>query len=149
MNSSNVKVCALHASQALRISKFWTSNSWPQNFLRCSGVQSSFNLLGKGFSEIHASTSSRMEEIRNTLLTYEISNISNIDESGIFYHIRPSRTYLSLKEVRREIRSTMMLRHKNRVTVVLCMNGDGSHTIPVTFVEHYKSPIALKQSQFA
>ena len=92
VTSSHVKACALRAAQALGISNFRPSNGWLQKFLRPSGVQSSFKLHGKGSSELPASTSSRMEEICNTLSTYEISNIYNMDESGLFYRIGPFRT---------------------------------------------------------
>ena len=60
----------------------------------------------------------------------------------------PSRTYPSAEEIRQEIRDTTIQRRKNRVTVVLIVNADRSHAIPVTFIRHSKTPPAVKRTQF-
>ena len=41
-----------------------------------------------------------------------------------------------------------ILRHKNHDTIVLCVNADTSHAIPVTLTGHAKNHTCLKQPRF-
>ena len=54
-----------------------------------------------------------------------------MDESGLFYRALPTRTYVSSEEGdRTRIRGSKTLRAKDRVTLILCVNADGSCKIP-------------------
>ncbi len=147
--SCHIKSCASKAAQRAEITGFKASNGWMQNFLRRTPVQPSFKLHGKRNSELPATAEEKMKQIRQTLANYDISNIYNMDESGLFYRMGPSRSYLDGNEDRRETRGTSMQKHKKRVTIVLCVNADGSHNFPVQYIGHSAKPTALKDPRFS
>ena len=47
------------------------------------------------------------------------------------------------------IRGTLLQKHKNRVTMVLCINGDGTHSVPVHCIGKSALPAALKDPTFS
>ena len=44
-------------------------------------------------------------------------------------------TYLTRDEDRSTTRGTEMQKHKSRVSIVMCVNADGSHVLPVSYIE--------------
>ena len=55
-------------------------------------------------------------------------------ESGLFYKIGPRRSYLGPTQNSRTVRGTDLKSNKARVSIFLCVNGDGSHLVPVQFI---------------
>ena len=58
----------------------------------------------------------------------------------------PSRTYLTAGECRASTRGTEMQKHKQRVTIVMCINADGSHAFPVYYIRKAEIPMCLQLS---
>ena len=129
VTSGLVKFCARKSAVNNGIHDFSASNGWLGNFVRRSSIQPSFKFLGKVHSELPPTTAARMREICNTVSKYSPANVYNVDESGLFYRMGLSRTYLLAEENRAETRVTSMQNHKNCITIVLCVNADGSHKI--------------------
>ena len=68
-----------------------------------------------------------------------------MDESELFYRALPTRTYVSSEEGdRTRIRGSKTLRAKDRVTLILCVNADGSCKIPP--VGSAKNPHCFRDS---
>ena len=91
-------------------------------------------LRGKGRSFVPMDHTIRMEEIRSTFGNYSMKMVYNMDETGLFYRMCPNRTYLFALEDRSTTRGTELQKHKSRVTAVLCVNTDGSHTLPPRYI---------------
>ena len=72
----------------------------------------------------------RMEQILDIDKHYHVSNIFNIDESGLSYPMSLHRTYLSGSDQRDTVHGTEFGKHKERVTIFLTCNVDGSHVLP-------------------
>ena len=90
-----------------------------------------------------------MTEIRSIAQGYPLRNIYNMDESGLFYRMCPRMSYLSPDEKRKEVRGTELQRHKSRLTIVLCVYGDGSHPVPVKYIGSASHPRCFRDSRFA
>lgn len=146
VSSCLIKMCALLAERKNNI-QFTASNGWLQKFIRRSTIQPSLKLHGKGGAPVAAGTELRMIEIRQILSTYQVNCIYNMDESGLFYRIGPSRTYLSANESRNDARGTELQKSKHRVTTVLCVNGDGCSAMPVHYIGKSARPMCLRESQ--
>lgn len=70
---------------------------------------------------------------------YEPKNIFNCDETGLFYHLLPSRT-LSVKGEP----CYGAKKSKERLTILLCTNSDGSEKLTPFVVGKYKNPRCFK-----
>ena len=101
-------------------------------------------LHGKGGTALPPSTEDRMAIIRDIASTYEAQNIYYMEESGLLYRMGPNRTYLTAVECRASTRGTEMLKHEQRVTVVMCINAYGSHAFPVHYTGKAETPICLR-----
>ena len=111
MTSYHIKARALRAASILKTSGFRASNGWLQNFIRRSAIQRSFKLHGKGVLDLPTDAKFRIQEIRDISSDYELENICNMDESGLFYRIGPRQSYLTTTENRRETRGTELQKH--------------------------------------
>ncbi len=60
----------------------------------------------------------------------------------------PRYSYLSPAETRKTVRGTELQKQKARITVVLCVNADGSHNIPVRYIGHSSKPRCLSDERF-
>ena len=73
--------------------------------------------------------------------------VYNVDESGLFYRMGPSR--LARNENRKETHGTEFLKHKMRVTIVICVNADGSHVFPAYYIGKPDRPVCLRDPKFS
>ncbi len=60
----------------------------------------------------------------------------------------PRNSYSSPSETRRTVRATELLKEKARITVVFCVNADGSQNIPVRYIGHSCKPRCLSDERF-
>ena len=88
-----------------------------------------------------------MAVIREIKSTYEAQDIYNMDESGLLYRMGPSRTYPTVVECRAYTCGTEMQKHKQRITVVICINADDSHAFPVRYIGKAETPMCLRLPQ--
>ncbi len=89
-----------------------------------------------------------MRETRAIAQSNRLQHIYNVDEYGLFYTLGPMLSYLPPTENRQNVFGTDLQRNKDRITIVLCVNGDGSHTIPVSYVGHVAGPRCFRDSRF-
>lgn len=78
-----------------------------------------------------------MRKIRNIAHTYDTKDICNMDETGLYWKMMPSRG-LSLQSISR------VQKDKIRITAAFCVIGDGTNHFPIWFVGRYGTPRALR-----
>ena len=61
----------------------------------------------------------------------------------------PRRSYLAHTESSRTVRGTDLQRNKARISTVLCLNGDGSHFVPVQYIGHSANPPCFRDNRFS
>ena len=122
------------AARNLGITTFKASAGWMMRFLRRSSVQPSFRLRGKGDSFLPVVHAEYISSLQETRAQYSARNIYNMDESGLFYRMGPRKTNLTGCENPRETRGTSLIKHKNRITIVLACNADVSHILPPRYI---------------
>ena len=71
-----------------------------------------------------------------------------MDESGSFFRRGPNRSYLSAFESRSQVRGTEFGNYKDRVTILLSCNADGSHGKPVTYIGSAKNPSYFRSNRY-
>ena len=112
-------------------------------------MQPSLKLHGKAGSSLPVPTADRMVEIRDVLSQYDPKNIYNIDESALFCRLGPSRTYLTVNGSRRDKRGTESQKQKNRISIVMRVNCDGCHILPVCYIGTATNPHCFRDPRFA
>ena len=135
-------------AETRNILNFNASRGWVEKFLRRSPVQPSFRLRGKGDVTLPTDHAERMREIREITSQYCLKNIWNMDESGLFFLNGPRRSYLTNNENRSETRGAGLQTYKQRVSIVMAVNADGSHSFPVHFIGQSTNPICFLQQRF-
>ena len=70
-----------------------------------------------------------------------------MDETGLLYRALPTMRYISLEEgSRKNIRGTKVLRAKDRVTLVLCVNATGTCKVAPLIVGTSKNPHCFRDA---
>lgn len=120
----------------LGISNFKASNGWLTKFKNRNNYKSYF-LSG----EIGALKSNDVEQerlsLREKLEKYKRNDIYNLDETGLFYRYPPKRTISN-----KPVKGTKI--SKERVTVLLCVNADGSDKRKALVIGKYLNPRCFK-----
>ena len=140
---------AMIAAKNQGIVGFQASNGYVQKFLRRTRVHKSIRLHGRGGSALPGNHTQRMAEIQDIASQYSLSNIYNMDESGLMYRMGPRRSYLSGNENPSTTRGTDLQKYKARITIVLCVNADGSHSVPVRYIGNSAEPRCLRDLRFS
>ena len=139
---------ALPAAVTRGITTFKASNGYIEKFMKRAGIDSSVRLHGRGVSTIPSGHEERMNQIHDTCSLYPLRNICNMDESGLFYRLCPRMSYLSSSEIRLDVRGTDLQRNKNRITIVMAVNADGLHILPVWYIGHTNNPKCFRDSRY-
>ena len=108
-----------------------------------------FKLRGKGDTALPQGYEARMKQIQEIADTYEVRNIHNVDESGLFFRMALSRTYLAGTDKRTNARGTELQKHKTSISMVFCFNADGSHKLPMRYIGVSKKPVCFRDSRFS
>ena len=139
---------ALATAITKSITNFKASNGYIENFMRRAGIQSSVRLLGRGVSTIPNGHGERMNQIQEICSMYPLRNIYNMDESGLLFRLCPRISHLSSSENRRHVRGTDLQRNKDRITIVLFVNADGTQILPVWYIGHAANPRCFRDSRY-
>lgn len=79
------------------------------------------------------------ESLSDRIAGYEEKNIFNCDETGLFYHLLPTRTLEMKGEPCHGVKKS-----KDRLTLLLCTNSDGSEKLTPFVIGKYKKPRCFK-----
>jgi hypothetical protein len=104
----------------LNIHNFSASNGWVSRFKDRHGLVFK-KLVGESAEVSAESTDAWLESLSSLLEGYEPRDVYNADETGLFFNVLPDRTLAYKGE------SCHGGKHsKDRLTVLLCVNSDGS-----------------------
>jgi hypothetical protein len=74
-----------------------------------------------------------MEEIKTIVSEYNVSDVFNMDEIGLFYRLEPNRTLATKRLFGKK-------KQKERITVALTANADRSMILPPLVINQYLKP---------
>lgn len=126
---------------SLGISAFCASNGFLKNWARRHNLVN-VALLGSGASANVQEAAARMADIRRQLAGVDPDLIYNVDETGLLYRCLPSRSYVPSAD-RRQARGSKVMHSKDRVTLTLCCNANGSHKLPITMIGKAVQPLCF------
>ena len=137
-----IKARALHEAKSLNIPNFKASDGWFWRWRWRFNVGNSVRLCGEAGDVNLEEATKEIDKLKQSILAegYEMCNIFNMDETGLFYRAIPSRTYLLDGESKKNARGTKQMKAKDRLTVILCVNATGTCKISPTVIGTAKRP---------
>jgi hypothetical protein len=114
------------------------SNGWLDRFKRRYNIKE-YKQHGEGASaEVNTlSAIQQMDNLRLECSNYRPCDIFNMDETGLFWKLQPDRS-LATKQTSGGKKS------KDRITIALCANGDGSEKLNPWIIGRSKNPRCFK-----
>ena len=107
------------------------SNGWLESFYSRHGFKT-HNLHGEAASVPVVNTED-LDKIKSKINEYGLRNVYNMDETGLFYCMAPSKTISQ-----RQIEGSK--KDKTRLTVAFTCNADGSDKLEPLFLGHSERP---------
>lgn len=105
--------------------KFSASNGWLDKFIKRHDV-SSKTLSGEGASVNQNTVDGWYKQMDEICQGYDLKDIFNIDETGLFYESKPKRSYVELNDPCLNVKES-----KKRLTICLFTNALGSKEHPI------------------
>ena len=113
-----VAAASATAAEKGRLEAFNVSGKWVRNLVLRNELVSKV-LHGEAGSVDADATAEGLRKVREACQEYELANIFNVDETGIFYKLLPNRTHLSQAENRKTARGTKGMKAKYRVSAYM------------------------------
>ena len=108
------------------------SRGWLCNFKKRRGIKLR-ERHGESASVCAESVESGRDKLKELLKDYQLKDIYNMDETGLFFRLEPNKT-LASKTVKGTKKS------KDRISVGLCANADGTDKLPPVVICKAKKP---------
>ena len=108
------------------------SAGWLQKFKERNGIRLQ-KLHGESSSVDPATIADALPLLKSKCETYPLERIYNMDETGLFYRLEPDRTLATKRLAGRK-------KNKERLTVALCANADGSHKLDPLIIGKFAKP---------
>ena len=115
---------------------FQFSDGWLTGFKKRFGIQE-YHTVGESGSVDQESLESEIPKLREALDRYEWKDIYNMDETGLFYRMQPDSVSATKQLEGRK-------KDKEKMTIALCTNGDGSDMLPLLVIGKYENPRCFK-----
>jgi hypothetical protein len=139
VDGTHLKEKALHIANCLGLDNFCASNGWIDRFKRRHNI--TYKVLSGESKSVDQKT---VEQWKNEILLqkirgYDLCDIYNADETGLFFNLQPSHTL--------DFRGNPChggTKSKQRVTVLLACNADGTDKLPPMVIGKYKNPRCFK-----
>ncbi|CAB5357732.1 unnamed protein product [Rhizophagus irregularis] len=112
------------------------SSGWLQKFKDCNGIRQR-KLEGEASSADEAAIAIALPLLRERCSNYPLKRIYNMDETGLFYRLEPDRTLATKRLAGRKV-------NKERLSVALCANADGSHKFKPLIIGKFERPRCFK-----
>lgn len=136
----------LSEKQRNNMEEFTASQKWVKNFVRRNGLKSK-TLHGEAGSVNPEEIEAGMQAVRDACKSYEIGNIFNVDETGLFFKLLPKRTYLASSENRKTARGTKDMKAKDLLSAYMCTNATGSGKVPTAIIGKSKNPRCFRRKK--
>ncbi|XP_022852907.1 CENP-B homolog protein 2-like [Olea europaea var. sylvestris] len=107
--------------------EFSFSSGWLERFKARYGIKS-YLRFGESGSVIMENIENALPGIRSKLDQFQLKDIYNMDETILFYRLEADHS-LATKQLERRKKD------KERITVVVCCNGDGSDKVPLWIID--------------
>ena len=136
------KARALAVSQNIPEGDFVGSNGWYHRFRKRWDIGATF-LYGEG-GEVDKDDPVLLEKLRQLetmIKKYDNDNIYNMDETGLFYRLIPRYTLLMPTEDIKTVRGQKT--KKDRITLTVCCNANGTHNIPLQIIGKSEKPACI------
>ena len=130
------KARSLRADLKIEPSQCKLSNGWLHSFKKRNGLRS-HGLHGEGGSVDEHAKELAQVELQELIDSYEPRNVFNFDETALFYRLPPNRTLASVKKNGKK-------KDKERLTLGLCCNLDGTEKIKPLVIGKSKKPRCFK-----
>ena len=137
----------LGVAERVEMQEFAALLHWNHNMIMCNGLRH-VRLWGEARSVDNAAITQEIENPRDKFAYYELKLIFKMDEMGLFFKMLPQTTYVSSKEDCATTRGTKGMRSKDRLTVLVCSNSDGSLKVPLAIVGNSKNPRCFRMEKF-
>jgi len=121
--------------------KFIASKGWIARFKERYGIRQ-LKVSGEKLSSDSTAVMPFLQKFAEKMneLSLLPSQVYNADESALFWKLLPDHTLVHVKETSAPGRKTS----KERVTFLICANGDGSHKLKMMVIGKAKNPRAFK-----
>lgn len=128
----------LDEKEIAALNAFKASESWASKFARKSGWRS-IALHGEAGSVDIKSVQPAITKLRDKIKEYDPDHVYNMDETGLFFKVLPNRSYVKKSEIK-SARGTKLMKAKDRVTLYITTNGDGTDKVPLSMIGKAASP---------
>ena len=108
------------------------SSGWLHRFKKRNGIQVQ-KLQGEASSADLNAITEALPLLKNMCSNYPPERIYNMDETGLFYRLEPDRTLATQRLSGRK-------KDKERLSIALCANSDGSHKLDPLIIGKFKKP---------
>ncbi|XP_055800343.1 CENP-B homolog protein 1-like [Solanum dulcamara] len=108
-------------------SEFSFSSGWLERFKSRYEIKS-YKRFEKSGSIIMENIKNELPSIQSKLDQFELKDIYNMDETGLFYRLEADHSLATKQFEGRK-------KDKERITLALCCNGDGSGKVPLWIIE--------------
>jgi hypothetical protein len=108
------------------------SAGWLHRFKKRNGIQEQ-KLQGEASSADLNAIIEALPLLKNKCDSYPLERIYNMDETGLFYRLEPDRTLATQRLSGRK-------KNKERLSIALCANSDGSHKLKPLIIGKSKKP---------
>ncbi|XP_051171030.1 jerky protein homolog-like [Leptopilina boulardi] len=121
--------------------EFKASKGWLTNFKNRYNIRS-ITMQGEQLSADFESSVEFVDDLALVMREekFELHQVYNADETGLFWKMMPRATFVTEYENKAEGSKIS----KERVTVMVCANADGSHKIPLFVIGKSKKPRCFK-----
>ncbi len=115
---------------------FSFSSGWLERFKSRYGIKS-YRRFGESGSVSMENIENELPRIRSKLDQFQLRDIYNMDETGLFYRLEADHS-LATKQLEGRKKD------KERITLALCCNGDGSDKVPLWIIGKFANPRCFK-----
>lgn len=112
------------------------SQGWLEKFKLRHGIKS-YRRFGESGSVDTHDMEKKLESIREKIDQFPMKDVFNMDETGLFYRLQADHS-LATKQLEGRKQD------KERLTIVICCNEDGSEKIPLWIIGKYAKPRCFK-----
>lgn len=138
INGNLLKEKACEYGDKLNLPNFVASNGYLDRFKKRHGLKF-MNIVGEKQSVPTEVYENWLENLPNILKNYEPKNVYNLDETGLFYKLMPSKTIAFKNEDCSGGKWS-----KERLTVLVGANADGSDKLPLLVIGKSANPRCFK-----
>ena len=120
----------------INVSQLSFSNGWINSFKKRNNIKL-HKLFGESGSVNPEVIMSELRNLNEKIKQYKFEDVYNFDETALFYRMEPDTTLATRRLEGRK-------KDKERITLGLCTNANGSHKLPPLIIGKFQSPRCFK-----